>query len=292
MYELIQAGENTFYMDCPAKVGFYKVSDHDVVLIDSGSDKDAGKKVKKHLDNRHWQLRAIFNTHAHADHIGGNQYLQSQTGCKIYLPEIECAFAEYPILEPTTLYGGYTFQEMRNKFLMAKESFVEKLTTEVLPSGIEWIRLPGHSYQMAGFRTSDDVVFLADSLVSKDTLNKYQISYLYDVKAYLDTLEMVKDMRAKCFIPAHADAAEDIAALAQANIDKVMEIIVQIKEMLTAPKSFEEILAEVFSLYGLTMTLQQHLLVGSTLKSYLAYLKDAGDVSICFANNQMLWQAV
>ncbi|MFR6426498.1 MAG: hypothetical protein ACLUNO_14020 [Oscillospiraceae bacterium] len=77
---------------------------------------------------------------------------------------------------------------------------------------------------MVGFRTPDDVVYLADCLSSRETLEKYQIGFLYDVAAYLDTLEMVKTLSGRAFVPAHAAATEDIAPLAQYNIDKVLEI--------------------------------------------------------------------
>lgn len=45
MYELIEAGARTFYFDAPAKVGAYLLPDNGVLLIDSGSDKDAAKKI-------------------------------------------------------------------------------------------------------------------------------------------------------------------------------------------------------------------------------------------------------
>ncbi len=35
------------------------------------------------LAENNWQLNYIFNTHHHADHIGGNLSLKHQTGCKI-----------------------------------------------------------------------------------------------------------------------------------------------------------------------------------------------------------------
>ena len=41
--------------------------------------------------------------------------------------------------------------------------------------------LPGHFFDMVGFRIADDVVYLADCLSSKETLDKYQINVLYDV---------------------------------------------------------------------------------------------------------------
>lgn len=292
MYELIQVAENSFYMDCPAKVGFFKVADNEVVIFDSGSDKDAGKKVKKILDAQGWKLRAIYNTHSHADHIGGNQYLQNQTGCKIYARGVERSFTAYPVLEPTALYGGFACKDLQNKFLMAKESAVEELTADALPEGLELISLPGHSYDMVGFRTSDDAVFLADCLSSAETLEKYGIGYLYDVGAYIETLEKVKEMKAKVFVPSHAPQTEDIVPLAQLNIDKTKEIAEKIAELLSSAKTFEELLTDVFEAYGLTMNLTQNVLIGSTLKSYLSYLKDAGRIVFTFENNRMLWQKV
>ena len=292
MYELIQVAEKTFYMDCPAKVGFYKLSDDEVVIIDSGSDKDAGKKVRKILDAQGWRLRAIYCTHSHADHIGGNQYLQSQTGCRIYARGIERAFTSFTVLEPTALYGGFACKDLQNKFLMAKESEVEELTDDVLPEGLEIISLPGHSYDMVGFRTSDDAVFLADCLSSAETLEKYGIGYLYDVGSYIETLEKVKEMKAKVFVPSHAPHTEDIAPLAQLNIDNTKEIAAKIAELLSSAKTFEELLTDVFNTYGLTMNLTQNVLIGSTLKSYLSYLKDAGQVSFTFESNRMLWEKV
>ena len=45
MYELIQAGERTYYIECPAKMGLFNINDEEVCLIDSGNDKDAAKKA-------------------------------------------------------------------------------------------------------------------------------------------------------------------------------------------------------------------------------------------------------
>ena len=54
MYELIQISNTAYYIDCPAKIGLIRLNQTDVCLIDSGSDKDAGKKVLKHLDANGW----------------------------------------------------------------------------------------------------------------------------------------------------------------------------------------------------------------------------------------------
>ena len=124
MYELYQIGERNYYIDCPAKIGIYLVNNTDVYLIDSGNDKDAGKKVRKILEEHNWNLLGILNTHSNADHIGGSHYLQQQTGCKVFSNGIEAAFIQHPILEPSFLYGGFPCKELQHKFLLASESTV------------------------------------------------------------------------------------------------------------------------------------------------------------------------
>lgn len=292
MYELIKITERTYYIQSPAKIGIVKINDNDVCLIDAGNDKDAGRKIKKILDSNGWNLKAIYNTHSNADHIGGNKYLQTQTGCKINAPGIECDFTNHPILEPSFLYGGYPCKDLRHKFLLAQESNAEYLTKKVLPEGFEIISLPGHFFDMVGFRTPDDVIFLADCLSSEETLDKYQIGFIYDVAAYIKTLEMVKSLTAKMFVPAHAAATEDISQLAQYNIDKVQEIAEKIVAICKEPICFEIILQRLFTEYSLNMNFEQYVLVGSTVRSYLSWLKDTSRVNARFENNILLWEQI
>ena len=292
MYELNHITGNSYYIQSPSKMGLVKLNDTDVCLIDSGNDKDAGRKVRQLLDANGWHLTAIYNTHSNADHIGGNRYLQAQTRCKVYAQGIECDITRHPVLEPAFLYGGFPPKDLRHKFLMAQESDAQELTGAVLPEGFELLQLPGHFFHMVGFRSPDDVVYLADCLSSRETLDKYQIGFLYDVAAYLDTLEKVKTMQAAAFVPAHAEVTEDIAPLAQYNIDKVHEIADHMVVLCAEPVMFEELLKKLFDDYGLTLTFEQYVLVGSTVKSYLAWLKDTGRLTVLFEDNRLLWRRV
>ena len=287
MYELIQAAEHTYYIESPAKIGLVQTGGT-VALIDSGSDKEAGRKVRQHLDARGLKLSAIYNTHSNADHIGGNQYLQRQTGCAVYAPGVEAAFTRDPILEPSFLYGGCPPKPLRHKFLLAQPSDVQVLDPKACP--LEVIPLPGHFFDMVGYRTEDDVVFLADCLSSRETLEKYRVSFLYDVAAYLDTLDRVAAMEAALFIPAHAAATEDIAPLARYNRDQVYAVAEDLLDLLAEPLVFEEVLRRLFRRYHLTMDFQQYVLVGSTVKSYLAWLLDGGRVKAAFDDCRLLWR--
>lgn len=293
MYEIKELTPRCLFMESPAKIGIIRLSESEVCLIDSGSDKEAGRKVRQQLDANKWKLKAIFNTHSNADHIGGNAYLQKQTGCEIYAPGIECCFTRHPILEPSFLYGGYPFSELRHKFILAQESNVRPLTADVLPEGMTAIPLPGHFFDMTGFAVEDGgkkVIYPADALSSLQTLEKYRIGFIYDVGRYLDTLETLKNMEADMFVPSHAEATDNIAPLAQANIDNVLENGETILEICREPASFEAVLKKIFDRYTLSMNAQQYVLVGSTVRSYLSWLRETGRMEILFDSNMMLWK--
>lgn len=292
MYELIQVSERCYYINCPAKIGVYLADKDRVYLIDSGNDKDAGRKVKRILDQNGWHLEAILNTHSNADHIGGNRYLQGQTGCRIYAGGMEAAFTKYPVLEPSFLYGGYPCKDLRHKFLLAQESDAADFADPDFPKEIEVIPLPGHFLDMVGFRTPDGTVFLADCISSRETLEKYAVTFIYDVKAYLETLDMVEGMEAAVFVPAHAEAASDVKELVRCNRDQVWNIAERILSICREPQFFEKILQEVFRGYGLSMNFEQYALVGSTVRSYLSWLKDNGKLTVTFHDSMMLWHSV
>ncbi|MBE6573701.1 MAG: MBL fold metallo-hydrolase [Ruminococcaceae bacterium] len=291
MYELVRLTDKCYYIESPAKIGLIKTGENEVCLIDSGNDKDAGRKVRQLLDANGWMLKAIYNTHSNADHIGGNKYLQSQTGCKIYAPGIEYDFACHPILEPSFLYGGYPSRDLRHKFLMAQESDCLPLTVDSLPEGMEIIPLPGHFFDMVGFKY-DGVAYIADCLSSNITLDKYGIGFVYDIESYLSTLETVKAMDSTFFVPSHAEVCEDIGELAQHNIDKVNEICKKIVDICSAPMIFEDILKRLFDEYALKMTFEQYCLVGSSVRSYLSYLKDKGALNVIFEDNYLKWHKI
>ena len=290
MFELVQIAPHSYYLQSPAKIGLYVPDPHRAVLIDSGNDKDAGRKVRQVLDREGWTLEAIVNTHSNADHIGGNQYLQAQTGCKIFSGGIEGCFTRHPLLEPSFLYGGYPCAELRHKFLMAQASDALPFSDPAFPADLEILPLPGHFFDMVGFRTPDDVVYLADCVSSETTLAKYGIPFIYDVQAYLDTLEKVAGLKAHVFVPSHADATEDIAPLCQLNRERVLAAGDCILSLCAEASCFETVLRGVFHAYGLTLSMEQYVLVGSTVRSFLSWHKDAGRLQVHFTDNRLLWE--
>lgn len=291
MYELIKISDQSYYIDCPAKIGVYDSGDG-VYLIDAGGDKDAGRRVRKVLDEHGWTLRGILVTHSNADHIGGCQYLQRQTGCKVFAPGVEAQFTRTPVLEPSFLYGGYPPKELRHKFLMAQPCDCLDVTDEGFPAGVEVLPLPGHFFDMAGYLLPDGTAFIADCVSGAETLAKYGVPFIYDVQAYLDTLGRLPEIGAKMYVPSHAETCEDIAPLAEVNRRHIERLGEQLLHICIEPRGFEELLKLVFDDLRLELNFQQYVLVGSTIRSFLAWHLDAGRVSAEFIENRLLWRSI
>ncbi len=107
----------------------------------------------------------------------------------------------------------------------------------------------------------------------------------HDVAAYLDTLEKIKELNAKLFVPAHTPAAKDIKEL----VDQVHTIAHMIVELCETPLCFENLLSKVFDHFGLQTNFEQYVLVGSTVRSYLSWLKDQNKIDAFFDGNNLYW---
>ena len=286
--ELIKLGEKTYYIKNNTNIGVYKLDDENVILIDTGNDKEAGKKILRIIGKQNWRVKMIINTHSHADHIGGNNVIQTRTDCDIYSNEIETALINNTILEPAELYGASPLSSLKNKFLYAKESNAKVINNNI--GNLEIIDLKGHSYDMIGVKTDDDVIFLGDALASENTINKYHIFYLYDVKEYLNTLEKLKTLKAKKYVLSHGEVTNNPNELIKANEDKINEIINNIYKILDTSKTFEEILKEIFDMYNLNMNVSQYYLVGTSIKAYLSYLCNDDKITYEFKENKMYYK--
>lgn len=292
MFELVKVGEKTYYLKNATNIGVYVEEGNKVWIIDSGNDKEAGKKIIKTIEENNWLVKGIINTHSNADHIGGNKIIQDRTSATVLSHGMENYFVQSPILEASFLYGGYPFKELTNKFLVAKQTNNVKELKENLPNGIEYINLKGHFFDMIGVKTSDNVYFLGDCMVSEDTINKYHVFFIYDIQEYLNTLEYLKTLKGKKYILSHCEETEDLSFLIEKNREKINEIANNIIEICKNKKMFEEILKEILDYYHLKMNINQYVLVGSTIKSYLSWLKDNNKIEIIIENNYFYWKTI
>ena len=289
MYELVAVGQGTYYMDCPVKIGFFFSPEGEVFLIDSGIDKDTAKKAEKHIEEKAGLLSAIINTHSHADHCGGDKYLQDKYLCPIYARSLEAAIIENPILEPSFLYGAYPYKALQNKFLMAKAARASNIEEAFLPEGFEITDLPGHYFQQIGIKTPDDVWFVGDSVFGEEIINKYSFSFMYDVERQFETLDKLLELKGSFFVPSHGQAGKTIDSLVSSNRKKLRQDLESLKNMCEKGRSWEDLLKEVFDKNSLILDHGQYVLMGSTIRSYLSYLYDQKEIRVDFQDNRMIW---
>lgn len=287
--ELIKVGEKTYYIKNHTNIGVYKINDNDVYIIDSGNDKEAGKKIIKIIEQEGWSIKGIITTHSNADHIGGNKVIQDRLNCPVLAYKIEKCFTEYPLLEPSFLYGANPFKDIKNKFLYASPSNALSIENNI-PEGLEYFELKGHFFDMIGIKTSDNVYFLADSLFSEETILKYHLFFIYDVKEYLNTLDFLETLKGNMYIPSHCIGADNIDDLIKLNRNKIKEIIENIYNICNKEITLEDIIKTLFDKYNLTMNLNQYVLLSSTIKSYLSYLYDENRIEYIFKDNKMFWK--
>ena len=216
MYELIKISEQSYYISCPAKIGVYDTGDG-VYIVDAGSDKDAGRRVRKTLDEQGWRAegrpRHALERRPHrrlpvsaaADGLQnfrarhrGAVHARAHSRAELPLRRIsaEAAQAQIPHAQPSDCLD---------------------VTDAEFPKDVQVIPLPGHFFDQCGYLMPDGTAFIADCVSSPETLEKYVFPFAYDVAAYLDTLDKLPGLGAKHYVPAHAEPCEDIAELAALN---------------------------------------------------------------------------
>ena len=291
--DYVEVSEHTGYIPGGVNMGVLRNGD-DVVLVDTGLDKNNGRKTLRLLEEHGMHLKGIINTHSHADHYGGNAYLVRNTGAKVYASSIESGIIMNPLLEPVYLFhGAYPISNLHNKFVLAEASPVD----EVIEAGnvsingldLEIVALPGHSFNQIGVKL-DDVLFCADTVFSDRVINKYRIPVVQDVARQLKTLGELKEMKCSFFVPSHTQPTEDIRELIEKNINTTESIIADIKQLLAEPKTTEDVQSELGKNYGLDLSVvQQYYLIHMTIMAYLGYIYDSKQTEIKIQDNHLMW---
>lgn len=288
--ELKQINSYVFYLPGPANIGVV-IHGNKAALIDTGLDEGGARKVLKTLDEGSIQVCAIINTHAHADHFGGNHFIVKRTGAPVYAPDIEEAFIRNPILEPFYLYGASPIDKLKNKFLMAQGSKVDYLLKdkmELIGLEFQFIPIPGHSINQMGVLVQD-VFFCADSIFPPEIIEKYKILYCYDIKQQKETLSRMKTFSYKYYLPIHGELSTNILNYIDLNLKNIETLENLVLEVLNEPKKTEEVIKAVADTYHLNLNFEQYFLTGNTLKSYLSSLKSEGKVHCQVEKNNLKW---
>ncbi|MEM2005051.1 MAG: MBL fold metallo-hydrolase [Zestosphaera sp.] len=289
---LTKVADNVYVLIGRTNVGVVVLDHGECIVIDTGIDRDSGRKVLNVLKETNLRVGAVVNTHSHADHIGGNRIVFERTNAEVYAPNLERPFIEMPALEVLYLYGAYPPEVVRTHLVEAAGVPVRELSILVKEvSTLKVEELPGHSLGMVGFGV-EDVFFSADSFFPTEILAKYKIPYHLHVQDAYKTLkkligEILKNYRT--VVPSHGSilTVDQAIELIRTNADTVMSVRESVLRNLKSNVALEDLVKYV--LRDLSQTLQtpiNYLLNRSAIMSYVSWLLNDGLVEMRIIENK------
>jgi len=285
---------NTYYIKGVVNAGIYVYQDEHCVVMDTGVDDDAGRKILKSVEAEGWKIEKIINTHAHADHFGGNSFLVRRTGAQVFAPKTEGAIIANPYLEPFYLYSAHPMKSLRTKFLMAKESridgFIDSEEFDLGEETLSIIDLKGHSPGQIGIATPDNVLFAADAYFSSGIIEKYKLPYFINIENTVKTLNSLKEMNYDYYLPCHGDCSTDIDAEIEVNLKAIRDTIDTIDRHLINPMSREELVSLIVRKYNIKLNPGQYYLTLSSISAYLSYMTDNGMLETLIDDHLLKWK--
>jgi len=288
-------GEGVYYLPDSTNVGIIQGSKRKAIFVDTGIDRGKANRALRATAELGLEPAAVVNTHAHADHCGGNRRLVERAGVSVYAAARAAALIRYPLLEPYALFGGASPPpNLRNKFLMASGSPVHVELSdgpvEIEGRRVEVVPLPGHSPGHVGI-VVDDVLFSGDALFSDEVLQKMALPFFSDVGAALESLRSLRARRGT-IVPSHGDPVEDPAPAIDANVRAVEEVSKRVRRVLEdGPADTCSITASVCADLGVRIAAPtQHFLMRAAVQAHLAHLVETGCVEMGFAGNRLVWR--
>ena len=205
-----------------ALLPIYRVTDADMILIDTGYAKLDRAGLTALIEDSGFHLRGIICSHAHFDHSGNVRYLQQRCGAKAAAHIIEAGISVNPDAYRAN-YVALTYGKSREIFL--EECFVAD--TIIGPEddfldfcGVRFgiLQLPGHSAGHIGVVTPDNVAYVGDCLIDQQQIDSAKLPTSMFIARDLQSKEFLRRTQYDAYILAHKSVVTDIAPLVDSNI--------------------------------------------------------------------------
>lgn len=304
---VINISDCIYYISGPTNIGIIeeRLSDtkSNLYMIDSGCNTEDGKRIfteiTEYFSQKDITIKAIINTHSHADHCGANNYIQQKTNCEIWITENEQGSLINPFLQPIISWGGNPLPEINSSYYVAEKTVPNKIINPneklTLLNGIKisFINLPGHYFEMVGILCEDNnkkVLFASDGIFGRKNIGKYWIPFLYDVKEFKNSLDTISSLNADFCIPGHGEPTSQIEETVELNKIAIISNEQCILEALKhKEQTQEDILKYVADKNEINLHIAQYMLIGCTIKAYLTFLYNEGKISYHIKENKMYW---
>lgn len=283
--ELQKIKGNSYVIMAPTNIGVYSFKNKNCLLVDTGIDNTAVKKIDETLEESTLHPKFIVNTHSHVDHFGGNNYLRDKyTGILTYSSHEEILLMENGELNSEILFSSCNAFSSLDK-LTVKHSFEAPLKegeNKIGDDKFNVFYLPGHSKNCVAIATGDKVCYLGDSIFSEEILDKYKIPNLINVKEENKTLDKIKEIDCDYFVIGHSSkiyTKEEIDKLVLINKEALSRIYEEILEFLQEPLTREDLVSNMTVFSELPLSFKECYLLNQTISSFLSYLYERGEVT-------------
>jgi glyoxylase-like metal-dependent hydrolase (beta-lactamase superfamily II) len=268
---------NTYYIDAPTNSGIFKFKNKNCLIVDTGLNNSAAKKLDEVIIENNLHPKYIINTHNHIDHCGGNIYFQKNyPGVLVYTSYGEKVFMENEYLHASILSSSYPPKSLnRSNKPIPTDYVLDYGINKIGDEKFNIIKLPGHSIEHIGIITQDKVCFLGDSIFSSEILDKYSFPYLYNISDSLNTLNAIKEIDADYFLISHSNGVvskDEIVTIADRNIKNIENYKDEILELLDQPLTREDILENITILNNLKLNFNEYYLNLSGVSAFISYL--------------------
>lgn len=292
----VEVGERCAVIPGAVNVGVIRL-DGGVLLVDTGLDRDRGRRVVRAVEDAGWgPVVGVLLTHAHADHVGGAAEVVRRTGCPVWATPREAAVATMPDLAPALLFGASAPAAMRDKFMMAPAVAVDHLidgpSIEICGLTIGVVPLPGHAPGQVAL-TVDDVCFSADITFPEATLAKHRIPFIYDAADHRRSLAAVRGLPFEHYLPGHGPVLDTDAfrlSLDQnlAVLEEIGSVVLDVLSVALAHGDMETVV--ILEMGAPSRDLASWSLMATTVRAVLADLADRGLVVATVDHGQLIWE--
>ena len=238
---------NTGYIASKQLIGLYRTDSTHCILLDAGTSTDR-EEIEQALHDAGLTPRGIIATHTHYDHFSNCTYFQQKYHIPVALSFGEAELCRtFPALKSHLFMysAGEIMSDPILRFMPCKvDRVIMPEEDDLYFCGVLFRvpRTPGHSPEHTSIITPDEVCFAGDALMCGAALERSKLPYAYNLRQYLESLELFRGFGSRYLLIPHRGVAEaPFDDLIDANRDIYLDRIRAVTDIIDRPMSMEDI---------------------------------------------------